>query len=179
MSSRSVASLGVLVALVAAVGFALSGVPNVELMSLMTFASGALLGALRGMFVGAAAMAIYSGFNPYGTAPPPTFMMQVLGAAAIGASGSLAGAGAPLARLRRSEWRGVAGAVAGVTLTFGYDLLTNLGTAWSMGAWRDPWPFVVAGLSFGVWHVAWNAAFFGVGLPPLLGVLERRRARGL
>jgi len=177
MSSRSVASLGVFIALVAAVGFGLSGVPNIELMSLITFASGALLGPLRGAFVGGAAMAIYSGFNPYGMAPPPTFAMQVLGAAFIGAGGGVAAPGGRLVRLPAAG-RAAAGVLLGVGLTLLYDLLTNLGTAWAMGAWRDPWPFVAGGISFGIWHVVWNGVFFGVGLPPLLGVVERRRARG-
>jgi len=176
MSPSSIASLGVFIALVAGLGFLLSGVPNIELMSLMTFVAGAVLGPLRGMVVGAGAMGLYSGLNPYGMAPPPTFAAQVIGAAAIGAAGGWASPGGALMRTR-AAWRAPLGAAVGVALTLLYDVLTNLGTAVSMGAWRDPWPFLVGGISFGVWHIVWNGAFFGVGLPPLLGVLARRRAR--
>ena len=178
MSSRSVSSLGVFTALVAALGFALSGVPNVELMTLSTFVSGAFLGALRGAIVGGAAMSIYSAFNPYGMAPPPVFAMQVLGCAFVGLAGAaLAGriAGRPLSPVARAAL----GAGAGFVLTVIYDVLTNLGTAWSMGAYGDPWPVVAGGLLFAVWHVVWNTVIFAVGAPPLLAVLRRRRAQAL
>jgi len=177
MSSRSVASLGIFTALVAALGFALSGVPNIELMSLGTFVSGALLGPVRGAIVGAGAIAIYSSFNPYGLAPPPTFAMQVAGAALIGlAGGVVAGRFAPesssLARI-------VVGAASGLVLTFVYDVLTNLGTAWSIGAASDPWPILWGGLAFSAWHIAWNTVVFAACAPPLLAALRRRRARAL
>lgn len=175
MSSRSVASLAIFVALVAAVGFALSGVPNVELMSLLTFASGAVLGPARGAFCGAAAMAFYSGFNPYGVAPPPTFATQLVGAAILGGVGGLATRGDWFGRLHLAKQVAV-GAVLGAGLTLIYDVVTNFGVAWSMGAWNDPWPFIVAGLLFSLLHLGSNAVLFAIGLPPLLGVVRRRKA---
>jgi len=173
MSSRSVATVGMLAALVAALGFLLAGVPNVELMTLGTFVSGALLGPPRGATVGGAAMVIYSLLNPYGPAPPPTFAMQVVGCAGIGAAGGVLG------RLSRTAGLGAAGslaagAVVGFLLTLVYDLLTNLGTAWSTG--MDIGPVLAGGLAFGLWHMAWNAVFFAVAGPPLLAALRRRRS---
>lgn len=177
MTTRSVASLGVFIALVTALGFALSGVPNVELMSLMTFVSGAVLGPRKGAVVGAVSMGLYSGFNPYGPALPPTFAMQVLGAAGIGVVGGLAVLGRWFERTPPGL-RWPLGAALGLVLTLFYDALTNLGTAWSIGAYLDPWPILVGGITFAVWHIVWNGAFFGVGLPPMLAVLTRRRERG-
>jgi len=173
MTSRSVSSLGVFTALVAGLGFALSAIPNVELMTLSTFVSGAVLGAARGAVVGAAAIAIYSGFNPYGVAPPPVFATQLLGYALVGAAGgALAGR---LGGRRPHPTTAVAlGALAGFVLTLVYDVLTNLGTAWSMGAYRGPFPVVAAGLAFGAWHVVWNVVFFAACAPPLLAALRRR-----
>lgn len=173
MSSRSVATLGMLTALVAALGFLLSGVPNIELMTLATFVSGALLGSARGAAVGAAAEAIYSGFNPYGMAPPPVYVMQIAGYAAIGAAGGILGNAIP-ARLPAAA-RMALGAATGVLLTVGYDALTNLGTAWAAGL--DVGPTMAGGLLFGVWHAAWNAAVFAAAGPPLLAALRRRRER--
>jgi hypothetical protein len=174
MSSRSVATLAMLTALVAALGFLLSGIPNIELMTLGTFVSGALLGAVRGAGVGAGAMAVYSAFNPYGMAPPPTFAMQVVGLGAIGAAGGLL-AGKVLGRRVGSAVGVAAGGAAGFLLTLGYDVLTNLGTAWSTG--MEVVPALVGGLAFGVWHMVWNAGLFAVAGPPLLIALRRRRAR--
>ena len=179
MSSRTVAQLGIFVALVAALGFALAGVPNVELMTLSTFVAGALLGPAPGAIVGAGGAAIYSGFNPYGMAPPPVFAAQVLGFAGIGTAGGLFGGRLlPGAGLRAVPAM-VLGGVLGLLVTLFYDVITNLGTAWVMGAMHDPWPVLVAGITFGIWHLVWNVAFFAFGLPPLLAALRRRRARAL
>jgi hypothetical protein len=166
MSSRSVATVGMLAALVAALGYLLSGVPNVELMTLGIFVSGTLVGAAGGAGIGACGMALYSGFNPYGMAPPPTYATQVLGAAGIGAAGGLLAGSVP-GPLRT-------GAV-GFLLTLGYDVLTNLGTAWSTGL--DVVPVMIGGITFGIWHMLSNAVLFAVAGPPLLTALRRRRAR--
>jgi hypothetical protein len=168
MSSRSVATIGMFAALVAALGYLLSGVPNVELITLGIFVSGALVGTAGGAGVGACGMAIYSGFNPYGIAPPPTFATQVAGAAGIGAAGGL---------LAGSVRGPLAGAAVGFLLTFGYDVLTNLGTAWSTGL--DVVPVMIGGITFGVWHMLSNAVLFALAGPPLLATLRRRRARSI
>ncbi len=174
MTSRSVASLGIFAALVAAVGFALSGVPNVELMSLMIFVAGAVLGPGHGALVGVVGMGIYSGFNPYGLAPPPTFLSQLLGAAGIGAAGGWLAHGDRLGRGARAA---AIGAGLGAVLTLAYDVVTNLGTALTMGAALDPWPIVWGGVVFSVLHIVWNTIFFAIGLPALLAVRRRREAR--
>ncbi|MFN8177221.1 MAG: ECF transporter S component [bacterium] len=181
MSPRSVATVAVLAALVAALGFLLSGIlhiPNVELVSLASFASGTLLGPSRGAAASGLGMAIYSGLNPYGAAPPPTYLSQVAGMALFGAAGGVAGP--PIASPSFAKWRGaLAAGGLGLVLTFLYDGLTNLGTAISIGAARHPWPILVAGWAFGAWHVASNVVFFAGLAPPLLAALRRRRAAAL
>jgi hypothetical protein len=117
-------------------------------------------------------MGIYSGFNPYGLAPPPTFATQVIGAAGIGAVGGWVGG-------RERAGGGVVGvalgAALGILLTLAYDVLTNYGTAVSIGAAMDPWPVIAGGIAFSALHIVWNGVFFAVGLPALLAVLRRRR----
>lgn len=174
MSSRSAATVAMFAALIAAVGFLLAGVPNLELVSLMTFVAGAATGARRGATAGGIGMALYSSLNPYGIAPPPVLATQVLGCALFGAFG---GRFAP--RLRSSTMslprRALLFAIAGLALTLVYDGLTNYGTAISIGAARAPWPVIVAGLAFGVFHIASNTLLFaGLG-PPLLSVADRVR----
>jgi hypothetical protein len=174
MSTRSVATLGMLTALVAALGFLLSGVPNIELMTLATFVTGALLGAARGAAVGAGAMAIFSGFNPYGMAPPPVYAMQVAGFAGIGAAGGALGGRVDLLR-PGAAGRIAAGGATGFLLAVAYGALTNLGTAWAAGL--DVWPTMIGGIAFGIWHAVWNAVVFAAAGPPLLAALRRRRER--
>lgn len=174
MSTRSVAIVALLAALVAALGFLLAGVPNVELASLAAFSSGTAVGARRGAAAGAIGMGLYSSLNPYGAAPPPTWVAQVAAFALIGATGG-ALAGRPDDGTLAS-WRGsVLLAGIGLVLTVVFDTLTNWGTAVAVGAGRDPWPFLVAGWAFGLWHVVWNVAFFAILGPPIVRMLRRWR----
>ena len=174
MTSRRIAELAVFVALVVALGYALAGVPNVELMTLGTFLSGTTLGWRSGAFVGAAAMTLYSSLNPYGIAPPPVFAAQILGMALVGTAGGLARSRRPGGRRARALASIPLGASVGALLTLLYDVLTNLGTAWSIGMLRDPWPVVAGGLAFGAWHLVWNAALFAAAAPALTSALRRR-----
>jgi hypothetical protein len=175
MTPRTIAALGVLTAWVAALGFLLVSVPNVELMTLSAFLSGALVGTGGGAVVGFLAMAIFSGLNPYGIAPPPVYATQMLGLAAIGAAGGVVGT--------RVAPRGIVSVLVygalGFSLTVFYDVLTNLATAVVIGATADPWPVVAAGLAFTVWHFVFNAIFFAVLAPPFLAWMRRRHARRL
>lgn len=174
-SPRSVATLGVLIALVAGLGHALAAVPNVELMGLSTFVCGALLGPWRGGCVGCGAMAIYSLSSPWGIAPPPVFAGQLLGLTLFGVVGGLAFRAFPATGQARSLQTWLRPAAAGFVLTVIYDVLTNLGVAWTLGMLREPLYVIGAGLAFGLWHLAWNTALFAVGAPPLLLALRRRR----
>ena len=92
------ATTAIFVALAAALGFLLLSVPNVELVTFTVFASGVALGRWRGALVGALAMAIYSGANPFGSGlgVPTMFAAQIAGSALAGFAG---GVTAPL-------WRG-------------------------------------------------------------------------
>jgi hypothetical protein len=175
LSPRSVATLGVLIALVAGLGHALAAVPNVELMGLSTFVCGALLGPWRGGCVGCGAMALYSVSSPWGVAPPPVFAGQLLGLALFGVVGGLAFHTFPADVATRSPKTWLLPAAAGFLLTVVYDLLTNLGVAWMMGTLREPLPVLGAGLAFGLWHLLWNTVLFAVGAPTLLLALRRRR----
>jgi hypothetical protein len=170
---REVARLAVFMALVAALGFlrqVLLPIPNVELMSLGAFVAGSALGSAGGALCGAGAMSIYSLLNPLGPAPPPVFASQITGLALFGVAGGLLGT-----RVQRTRAAPLWAGAIGLALTFVYDVLTNLGTAWVMGALRDPWPVLISGLAFGVGHMVWNMAAFAVAAPPLVGVVVRHR----
>lgn len=165
---RDMARLAAIVALTAALGFLrqiLFPIPNLELMTLSTFVGGAALGSGQGALAGAFAMGIFSLLNPLGPAPPPVFAAQVIGFGMLGAAG-----GAFPRRWRLVPW---ASGVAGFTGTLFYDVLTNLGTAVSMGAWNDPWPIIVGGIAFGVGHLIWNTALFTLAAPALQRVVQR------
>lgn len=140
-------------------GFALAFLPNVELMTFIIFTSGIVLGSLYGVLVGFLSFAIYSSLNPYGIAPFPLFLAQVLSGSLIGFAGGAIGKS--LKNAKRRFARHFFSAVVGILLTLIYDILTNLAAYISMG---NPsislGVFVLAGISFAVVHIISNAFVF-------------------
>ena len=57
-------------------------IPNFEVLTLVVFCSGVLLGVRDGVMTGAITMLVYSLLNPYGAAPPLITLSQVVGEAA-------------------------------------------------------------------------------------------------
>lgn len=88
MNARRVAAIGIFAALAYAGSFVLFALPNVTLSILIVFYAGFYLESLAGMAVGIIAALIISLFNPYGLAPPPVLVAQVLGYALVGLLGS-------------------------------------------------------------------------------------------
>jgi hypothetical protein len=166
----NLAVIAVLIAMGVALGLLLVAVPNVEGVSAVSFFAGAILGAGGGALVGAVAMGLFSVLNPLGPAAFPVLAAQVLGMALMGCSGAL------WARLARSQGgAALLAGISGAVLTFLYDVLTNYGFAVLMGRWRDPLPFIAAGIPFSAMHVVSNALIFaGVGA---FVFLRHRRGR--
>ena len=122
--TRKALLASLLTAATVAVGIALAGVPNGELMTLMTFIAGYLLGPGRGAVVGGAAIALHSLFNPLGVALPPLFVAQIFSFVLIGLCGGWLGP--RIGAMPRAVSLLVCG-LAGATLTLIYDMLTNVG----------------------------------------------------
>ena len=78
-------------------------IPNFEVLTLVVFCSGVLLGARDGALVGAVTMLVYSLLNPYGAVHPLVTASQVAGEVLAG----LAGAGFAAAGLAAAPipWR--------------------------------------------------------------------------
>ena len=145
-------------------------IPNFELITLVGFASGVLLGMRDGAGVAALTMLVYSLLNPYGAAHPLVTGSQVLSEALVGATG---GALAFLSR-KPAAVRAVALGLAGATLTAVYDLLTNLATGLVFGQMRA---VLLGGIPFALWHIATNVGLFTIVGTALVGVLARYRER--
>jgi hypothetical protein len=165
------AAMAVFAGLAAALGYLLSWLPNVELVTFTVFASGVALGAWRGALVGALAMAIYSGANPHGSglAVPPLYAAQIVGASV---AGLLGGASARL-------WRGpgrvsaAAGVLAGAALGFGttlvYQALVIVGLAASLPEARSGFlPALASNALFSLVQLTSNTVVFAVLAPVAL-----------
>ncbi len=147
-------------------------IPNFEVLTLVTFASGVLLGARDGALVGGLTMLVYSLLNPYGAAHPVVTLAQVTGEAVTGVAGGIA-ARAGLPALAPAP-RAAVLAVAALVLTGFYDLLTNVASGLVFGQMRAT---LLGGVLFALWHMATNAALFAVVGTPLVGVCAHYRSR--
>ena len=147
-------------------------IPNFEVLTLVVFCAGVLLGARGGAGVGILTMTLYSLLNPYGPAHPLVTVSQVVGMAVAGWAGALvARLGVP-ERPARSR-AAILGAVA-VPLTAFYDLVTNLATGVILGQIRV---ILVLGIPFSLWHIGYNVALFVALGTPLVAVCGRYAAR--
>jgi hypothetical protein len=147
-------------------------IPNFEVLTLVVFASGVLLGARGGALVGVVTMLIYSVLNPYGVAPPLVTLAQVAGEALTGACGGVVarlGLGRAPVGVRVVVLAGI-----GAVLTAIYDALTNVATGVLFGQMRAT---LIGGLPFALFHLGTNAALFGTLGVPVVGVVESNRPR--
>ena len=147
-------------------------IPNFEVLTLVVFCSGVLLGPRDGILVGALTMLVYSLLNPYGPAHPVVTGAQVAGNSLSGAGGALfARWGGPA---RSTASRALALALAGAVLTACYDLLTNVATGLVLGQMLT---WLIAGIPFSLWHIGYNVALFAALGTPLTAVCGRYAER--
>ncbi len=171
-TTRLVLLASLLVAIIYATGQALSGIPNVELITALTFLSGFLLGPALGGLVGAAGMGAHSLFNVLGTVVPPLWIAQVACFALIGVAGGLAGP--VIARAGRVR-AAVLSTLVGVVLVLVYQVVVNAVGFYTFTTDVDVWTYLWAGVAFAAVQVAWNAVVFAAAMPPALRVLARYR----
>ena len=147
-------------------------IPNFEVLTLVVFLSGVLLGARDGAMVGALTMVVYSLLNPYGAVHPLVTVAQVGGEALAGAAGGAA-ARAGLERLAAPA-RAAALGMLGAVLTAAYDVLTNAATGVVLGQMRIT---LIGGIPFALWHTGWNVVLFAALGTPLVRVFAHYRSR--
>lgn len=178
---RRAVLLGLFVGTGVGVGYLLSGIPNVELVTLVCALAGGALGPRLGMACGALVALIFSLGNPYGMAVPLVLGAQVIGLAVAGGMGGLA-APALLAQYRSGNLRRsvLLSLVMGLTAVVIFDVLTNLAAAVAFALdWRV---MMVGAVPFSLLHLASNLPLFAVLFPWLLPRchgLARQPLRGL
>jgi len=173
ISTRRALLASLLIALTVAAGQALAGVPNVELVTLLVFLSGFLLGARIGAIGGAVAMGAHSLFNVMGAVVAPMLAVQVLAYAGVGVAGAVVGPA--IMRLDRPALQAVAAAVAGAACALVYQLLINVTAYFTFIGTDSLIAFVWGGVAFAAVQIVWNGAVFAVALPSTIRVLERFR----
>lgn len=171
MSSRRLSYAALMVA-AGLTGVYAEPIPNFEVLTLVVFCSGVLLGARDGALVGTLAELIFSLLNPYGAVHPLVTIAQVSGMALAGVAGGLAARfGLPsLPPVFRAVWlAGVA-----IVVTAWFDLTTNVASGVVYGQMRLT---LIGGVPFALIHIGTNVLLFAAVGTPLAAVFAHYRSR--
>jgi hypothetical protein len=162
-------------------GLSLSYVPHVELVTLVVFASGILLGSGRGALIGAVGMPLYvfsnSALKGFPPSPLPVLAAQALGMMIAGAAGGWwrrywFGSGIP----RRSAF--VLLPVLGLLLAAGNQTILNASYVMIMSDEAGPrTALFLSGMAFGFLDMVWNGVVFAAAGPAVASVLRRLARR--
>jgi uncharacterized membrane protein len=162
------------IALGVALGFALSRIPNVELVTSIIFLSGFLLGPRKGFMVGLCTECIYSILNPYGAAALPLLAAQMLSMGITGFVGGLLGRRHP----EEKRFFAFKCGTAGFFCTLLFDALTTFSFVpinhFSM---KQLAASVAIGTWFYVAHLTSNSAIFAMLVPGLIRTAKTQLMR--
>ncbi|MGQ9853668.1 MAG: TonB-dependent receptor, partial [Candidatus Oleimicrobiaceae bacterium] len=169
----SLAKMATFAGLMVALGYMLSGVPNVELVTATAFVAGVVLGWRKGLLTAMAGELLYAAINPYGISSFTLLAAQVLGMGLAGLLGGLVGRG--LLGTKRGAAHALLLATCGLCLTVMFDFLTTVGFLIMSGLTLPALLGAYAyGAAFYLTHPAVNTAVFALLVPAALGVLVRK-----
>lgn len=159
------------IAVAVVLGYLLTAIPNVELVTATCFAAGYCLGPAAGAVVGAMAEFLFAGFHPMGSSFGLLLLAQMLGMVMTGfVGGRIAGF---LTNPQSFASRRIL-LVAGAFLTLVFDLLTNLAFPLQAGfSISQTLVALAAGTAFAAIHVGSNCLIFAIVLPKILSQLKR------
>ena len=173
MELNNLVRAAIFCALAIGMGFSLMLVPNIELITVIVFMSGLMLGCKWGALVGGTAIFIYSGLNPMGSGLsfPPLFFMQILGMTITGFAGGL------FSRFFLEKETNIFSLITlgllGFICTFIYDFLTLISYPLSAGLGLSGMiAALVKGIGFTLLHEISNAIVFVVTIPKVIKYLK-------
>ena len=173
MELNNLVRAAIFCALAIGMGFSLMLVPNIELITVIIFMSGLMLGWRWGALVGGTAIFIYSGLNPMGSGLsfPPLFFMQILGMAITGFTGGLFRSF--ILEKESNIFSLIILGLLGFICTFIYDFLTLISYPLSAGLGLSGMiAALVKGIGFTLLHEISNAIVFVVTIPKVIKYLK-------
>lgn len=158
---RKITFSAIYIALIVGVGIALVFIPNVELVTALTFLSGVLMGWKSGLIIGGLGELLFSSLNPIGSGLifPPMLIAQVLAMSLIGGIGGLC-------RNYILKWQArltnfIMIGLLGGFLTIFYDICVSLAYPLAAGFNRQGiLTTLAAGLAFSLIHILVNLVIF-------------------
>ena len=166
-TTRRLALAGMFAGLAWASGY-VESIPNFELLTVIVFVGGWVLGPAWGAIPGALGEFLFTAINPYGLAHPLVVASQVIGMALSGVAGGVLGR----AGMTNPRMRWIAVLLAGIVITFVFDALTNLASGIAYGQMATTLKLAIP---FALAHIGTNAALFGTVGVLLVNALERTR----
>ncbi|MDB9722967.1 hypothetical protein OAA83_03455 [Candidatus Marinimicrobia bacterium] len=173
MELNNLVRASIFCALAIGMGFSLILVPNIELITVIVFMSGLMLGLRWGALVGGTAIFIYSGLNPMGSGLsfPPLFFMQIIGMAITGFIGGLFKSFFLLKKTSMISL--ISLGFLGFFCTFIYDFLTLISYPLSAGLGMSGiMAALVKGIGFTLLHEISNVIVFIVTVPKVIKYLK-------
>ncbi len=161
--------IGMFTAAAVAGTFALSPLPNVEIITFMAFIAGFLFGSRVGGLVGAFSMFLFSAISPYGSGLGYPFLLatQIVGMSVAGVVGGLLRR--PLQGFKSTSfWARYLFGVVGAAVTIFYDIITTIGFMYPVIPLSNFLSVFIAGIPFTVVHVTSNVILLAFVAPPVV-----------
>ena len=152
-----------------AVGYSLVYVPNVELVTLIIFLAGFLMGTKYGLITGIIGEFLFSALNPFGSGLlfPPMLIAQVLSMAFVGFAGGIAGKWLPFRKFSK-KYILIFG-IIGFLITLVYDIFVSAAYPISAGfGLNETVGIILSGIIFSVMHIAMNVMVFSILFPVIV-----------
>lgn len=143
-------------------------IPNVSLSFIAIFTCGALFGGKTGMAAGGLGMFLWTVFNPFGMAPVPTTIAQIIGMMLVGLIGA-AVAGSAILRAVVSKGF-IIFAVLGIASGLVFQILVSVVSAWLFGPF---WESLTAGVMFALATIISNGLIFPACYPLVVKLAAR------
>ncbi len=168
-SSRKVAIVANMTALALLGNYALVGVPNVELGSVVIFITALVFGLPMGIWTALLTSIIFSTINPWGPFIPQIWLTQMIGWVYVAMVGGF------LARKEPDRYQNPAVMfVVGAFLAAVFDLVTNIG--YSL-VYNVPYSLaIILGLPFMITHVVTSAFILAFVVPVVEPILKKSMA---
>ena len=160
INPRVLTRIALFAALIYVLAWGTSFLPNVNLMFFIVFTAGFVWGAAAGVAVAVVGMGLWTVFNPFGPAPLPMMLVQVLGMTVSG----FAGAGfSSIYRPGISRIKLILQlSIFSIICTFGFYLPVNIVDAW---LFRPFWPRFVTGIIWSLISLGSNLIIFSLLFP--------------
>lgn len=163
---RQITFIGIFIAMIIGLGYALALVPNIELVTALVFLSGVLMGFRKGLVVAIIGEFLFSALNPIGSGLlfPPMLISQVIAMAIISTVGALMRSFILKKSISVANTFLIAATGFGVTLL--YDVLVSAAYPLSAGfGIRETIATIITGVSFSLLHLIANTFIFVFFIP--------------